>query len=127
MKFSEYGATYYFNQSGKGFYLGLGISQLNVKANYKDISLDMGPSGSGKTEIDLNTTNLKLGVKTGGRVYFRIEMGYGIGNLPQSVTFVATDNSNPSYTETTTEEIPSIPGVSENGMIIGNIGLGVSF
>jgi energy-coupling factor transporter ATP-binding protein EcfA2 len=127
MKFSEYGATYYFNQSGKGFYLGLGISQLNVKANYKDISLDMGRSGSGKTEIDLNTTNLKLGVKTGGRVYFRIELGYGIGNLPQSVTFVATDNSNPSYTETTTEEIPSIPGVSENGMIIGNIGLGVSF
>ncbi len=127
MKFLEYGATYYFNQSGKGFYLGLGISQLNVKANYKDISLDMRRSGSGKTEIDLNTTNLKLGVKTGGRVYFRIEMGYGIGNLPQSVTFVATDNSNPFYTETTTEEIPSIPGVSENGMIIGNIGLGVSF
>ena len=80
-----------------------------------------------KKEVLENTTNLKLGLKTGGRIYFRLELGYGMGTLPQTVSFKATDNSNPSYTETTSEDIPEIPGISENGLIIGNIGLGLSF
>jgi hypothetical protein len=50
-----------------------------------------------------------------------------MGSLPQTVNFTATDNSNPSYTEIVTEDIPEIPGISENGLIIGNIGFGVSF
>jgi hypothetical protein len=56
-----------------------------------------------------------------------LELGYGMGSLPQTVNFTATDNSNPSYTEIVTEDIPEIPGISENGLIIGNIGFGVSF
>jgi hypothetical protein len=47
--------------------------------------------------------------------------------LPQTFNFTATDNSNPLYTETVTEDIPEIPGISESVMIIGNIGFGVSF
>ena len=127
LKFSEFGVSYYFNEKGKGLYLGVGVSSLKVMANYNDISLDFGKTGSGSTEIALNTTNLKLGFKTGGRIYFRVEVGYGMGDLPQTFNFTATDNSNPLYTETVTKDIPEIPGISESGMIIGNIGFGVSF
>ena len=127
LSFYEFGATYYFNTKGKGFYLGLGSSSLKVKASFNNVSLDQGRTGSGSTEISLDTTNFKLGIKTGGRIYFRMEFGYGMGNLPKTIDFTATDNSNPSYTETVTEEIPEIPGISENGLIIGNIGFGISF
>lgn len=127
LNFSEFGASYYFNEKGKGFYLGFGVSSLQVDATYNDISLDQGRTGSGTSKITLNTTNFKLGLKTGGRIYFRFEVGYGTGDLPQTVSFTARDNSNPSYTETTTEDIPEIPGVSDSGLIIGNIGIGLSF
>ena len=127
LKFSEFGVSYCFNEKGKGLYLGVGVSSLKVMANYNDISLDFGKTGSGSTEIALNATNLKLGFKTGGSIYFRVEVGYGIGDLPQTFNFTATDNSNPLYIETVTKDIPEIPGISESGMIIGNIGFGVSF
>lgn len=127
LSFYEFGAAYYFNTKGKGLYLGLGSSSLKVKASYNDISLDQGRTGSGSADISLKTTNFKLGIKTGGRIYFRMELGYGMGNLPKTIDFTASDNSNPSYTETVTEEIPEIPGISENGLIIGNIGIGLSF
>lgn len=127
LNFSEFGASYFFNESGKGLYVGVGLSSLKLDVLYNNISLDFGKTGSGSTKIALNTTNLKLGLKTGGRIYLRLEMGYGIGDLPTQVTFVASENSNPSYTETTTEDIPDIPGISESGLIIGNIGFGLSF
>ena len=127
LNFSEFGASYFFNESGKGLYVGVGLSSLKLDVFYNNISLDFGKTGSGSTEIALNTTNLKLGLKTRGRIYLRLEMGYGLGDLPTQVTFVASENSNPSYTETTTEDIPDIPGVSETGLIIENIGFGLSF
>ena len=127
LNFSEFGASYFFNESGKGLYVSVGLSSLKLDVLYNNISLDFGKTGSGSTEIALNTTNLKLGLKTGGRIYLRLEMGYGLGDLPTQVTFVASENSNPSYTETTTEDIPDIPGISETGLIIGNIGFGLSF
>ena len=127
LNFSEFGASYFFNESGKGLYVSVGLSSLKLDVLYNNISLDFGKTGSGSTEIALNTTNLKLGLKTGGRIYLRLEMGYGLGDLPTQVTFVASENSNPYYTETTTEDIPDIPGISETGLIIGNIGFGLSF
>lgn len=97
------------------------------KTHFFIVSLNEGRAGSGSTDIALNTTNFKIGLKTGGTIYFRLELGYGMGSLHQTVDFTETDNSNPSYTEIVTEDIPEIPGISENGLIIGNIGFGVSF
>lgn len=107
--------------------MGLGKSSLKVNAAYNSIDLGSGRTGSGSTKIALNTTNLKLGLKTGGRIYFRLELGYGFGDLPKTVSILARDNDNPAITENTTEEIPEIPGVSESGLVIGNIGFGISF
>lgn len=126
LSFLEFGAAYFFNEKGKGAYLGIGFSSLKINADYNNISLDNGGTGYGASKIALNTTNLKLGLKTGGRLYFRVEVGYGMGDIPQIVTFKATDNNNPAYTPTKTKDIPALPGVSENGMVIGNIGFGFS-
>ena len=49
---------------------------MKIDGTYNDISLDFGKTGSGTAKIALNTTNLKLGLKTGGRIYFRLEVGY---------------------------------------------------
>jgi len=65
LKFSEFGASCYFKEKGKGLYLGVGVSSLKVKASNNDVSLDFGKTGSGSTEIALNTTNLKLGLRQG--------------------------------------------------------------
>ena len=67
-KYTEFGTAFYFGKSGKGLYLGLGKSSLKVNAAYNSIDLGSGRTGSGSTKIALNTTNLKLGLKTGGRV-----------------------------------------------------------
>ncbi len=127
LNFSEFGATYYFFKRGKGLYLGAGVSSLKLNAKYNDLELKNNRKGSGSAKININTTNFKLGLKTCGRVYFRLEVGYGLGDLPKTIDIAATDNSDPSYTEITTEEIPEVPGISENGLIIGNIGFGLSF
>ena len=89
--------------------------------------MNNGGTGYGASKIALNTTNLKLGLKTGGRLYFIVEVGYGMGDIPQTVTFKATDNNNPAFTQTKTKDIPTLPGVSENGMVIGKMGFGFSF
>ena len=84
-------------KKGKGLYLGVGVSSLKVKATYNNVSLEEGRTGSGSSDISLNTTNLKIGLKTGGTLYFRIELGYGLGNLPKTLDYTAKDNAT-SYT-----------------------------
>lgn len=126
-RFSEWGISYFLRKKGKGIYLGLSNSNLSYQANFTNIILMNDSKGSGIGEVDMRTTNLRLGMKTGGTLYFRIEIGYGFGNLPKEVTFTATDDFNTKYTELTTKDIPGIDGVSDNGMLVGNLGFGFSF
>ena len=80
--------------------------------------------GSATTNLDINSFNFKLGFKTGGLIYVRLEVGYGIGTIPETLNFTGTSGG---ITETFSEKLPSIPGISSYGLIIGNIGLGLSF
>ena len=82
-------------------------------------------TGTGSVDLDIDTTILKIGVKTGGTLYFSFELGYGFGTIPDSLNFNATSLSGVS--ESVTEEIPSIPGIGSGGIVVGNIGLGISF
>ena len=125
-RFSEWGISYFIKEKGKGLYVGVSHSNLSYNGNFMNITLKNGSRGSGNGEVDLRTTNLRLGLKTGGIFYFRIEMGYGFGNLPKAVTFWATDNSDPNHTELASEDIPRINGVSKSGMLVGNIGFGIA-
>ena len=125
LSYSEFGAKYYFNEKGKGFYAGLGISSFSSSLVYNDVSLSGGMTGTGSVDLDIDTTILKIGVKTGGTLYFSFELGYGFGTIPDSLNFNATSLSGVS--ESVTEEIPSIPGIGAGGIVVGNIGLGISF
>lgn len=124
LKYTEFGLNYYFGSKGKGLYIGAGIAELSTDLIFNDLEFDDGTTGSGSVGVDIGTTNLKLGLKTGGVFYFRIEAGYGLGSPPKTIDFTATANG---VTETFSEPIPEIPGVNESGLLIGNIGFGFSF
>lgn len=127
LKYLEYGLNIYFGNKGKGLYVGAGSGKLTNEFTFNDLTFeDNGVSlkGSATTSLDINALNLKLGFKSGGLIYFRIEAGYGIGTIPDRLNFTATSGG---ITETFSEEIPAILGIGSNGFAIGNIGLGVSF
>lgn len=124
--YTEYGINFYFNSKGKGFYLSAGNGSLSTDYTFNNLDFDdgAGPTGSGSTELDIDAVNLKLGLKTGGTIYLRLEAGFGFTSVPETLTFTATSNNK---TQTFTEQLPNIPGISSDGILIGNLGLGFSF
>ena len=131
IRYSEFGINYYFGNKGKGFYIGAGLGNLATDIAFSNIEVENenGNSvndGIGTIKTDVSTTNLKLGIKSGGRVYCRFELGYGFGAIPSSLEINATSASQ-GFSETIEEPFPEIPGVSEGGVVIGNIGFGISF
>ena len=127
LRLSEFGISYLFNKIGKGLYTGLSYSNLSYDVKFTNVILENGSKGYGSEKIDMRTTNLRIGLKTGGTFYFRIEMGYGLGDIPKKLSFKAIDNFDPKYSQIVTKEIPKISGTSEREMLIGNIGVGISF
>ncbi len=121
--YSEFGANIYFNRKGNGFFVSLGRGQFNTELTFNDLDFD-GATGSASTDFDFGTTNIKLGLKSGGSFYFRFEVGYGIGDIPSSIDFTATSAG---ITENFSEDIPPIPGLSSGGTIIGSFGFGIAF
>lgn len=136
LKYSEFGSNFYFGKEGKGVYVGVGFGTLKPEITFKDQEFENnGNRGTGTAVVspEIKTTNLKLGVKTGGRIFFRLELGYGIGTIPTTVelngtyTYTDSDGNIQTDTGTETEDFPAIPGVSTNGVLVGNFGFGVSF
>jgi hypothetical protein len=127
LNYSEYGINFYFGNSGKGLYVSAGMAQLNTEFTFNNLTFEdngVSQKGSASTGLDLNTLNLKLGFKTGGFIFLRVEAGYGMGTIPDRLNFTATSGG---ITESFSEEIPAIPGLNANGLLIGNIGIGLSF
>ena len=124
--YTEYGVNLYFNGYGKGFYLSAGNGSLSTNYTFNNLDFEdgSGPTGSGSTELDIDAVNLKLVLKTGGTIYLRLEAGFGFTSIPETLTFTATSNN---ITQTFTEDLPNIPGVSSDGILVVNLGLGFSF
>ena len=125
--YTEFGINYYFNKKANGFFIGVGKGSLSTDITFTNLLFANGLQsliGSGSTELNLDTTNFKLGVKTGGTVFFRFELGYGVGKIPDSLNFIASLNG---ISESFTESIPPIPGLGTSGILIGNIGFGFAF
>jgi len=125
--YTEFGINYYFNKKSNGFFLGVGKGSLSTDVTFTNLLFTSGLQsliGSGSTELNLDTTNFKLGVKTAGSVFFRFELGYGLGMIPDSLSFIATLNG---ISESFTESIPPIPGLTTSGILIGNVGFGFAF
>ena len=126
ISYSEFGANVYFGDKGKGAYAGIGFGNLSTDLTFYE-NLDGGGRGKGTIGLDIKSTNLKFGVKTGGRFYFRFEVGYGLtSDIPDDVTVTLTEIGG-NETETDTFEVPTIPGLGTNGILVGNFGFGLSF
>ena len=86
LNYSEFGLNIYLGKKGSGLYAGIGAGNLSTDLTFYE-NLDGGGRGKGTTGLDIKTTNLKLGIKTGGRIYFRFEVGYGVtSDIPENIT-----------------------------------------
>jgi hypothetical protein len=66
------------------------LGQSNFNLNFTS---DNRPrNGSGSTDFSINSSDINLGLKTGEKIYFKIELVYGIGNIHGEINFVATPN-----------------------------------
>ncbi len=128
LNYFEYGANYYFTNPGKGAYIGAGFAKFNADATFTDVEIEgTTETGSGSTSLGFNTTNIKFGVKTGGLIYLRMELGYAMGALPSGIKFTARSSSGQTEDINETFVYDDIPLVSKNGMPLFNIGFGLSF
>lgn len=120
----EVGANIYFNNKGKGFYGGLGYTNLHAGFGYENYFDDetMGEFKDGYANVKMTTFNVKLGFKVGRTVYFRTEIGYAFGSLPKTVEINSVD-----YVISEYGELPEIPLVFDSGVLLFNIGFGVGF
>jgi hypothetical protein len=130
LSYTEFGVNYYFKNTGKGLYISGGLGNLSTDLTFSNIEVDdnlgrIEDDGVGTTKEKIATTNLKLGIKTGGRFYFRFELGYGSGDIPGELKINAKNSR--GFSRKITKEFPGIPGLSDGGVIIGNIGFGLSF
>ena len=131
LSYSEFGLNYYLNTKGKGLYFSAGLGNLTTDITFSNQNVSNGEGisvndGVGTIQQKISTTNLKIGVKAGKRVYFRFELGYGLGNIPSDVKITATSVSQ-GFKEEISEPFPDVPGVSSGGVVIGNVGFGVAF
>ena len=126
LSYTEFGTNVYFGNRGKGAYAGISFGNLSTDLTFYE-NLDGGGRGKGSIGLDIKSTNLKFGIKTGGRFYFRFEVGYGLtSDVPDDIILTLTEIGG-NGTETDTFEVPTIPGVGTNGILLGNFGFGLSF
>jgi len=118
----EIGTNIYFNSEGKGLYGGISYFSFDGEGTFIETEFDDGSISDGKGQIDFNTINLKLGAKFGRTFYFRIEIGYGFGDIPETIIV-----TNPNGTQRTFEDIPDVPGIGTSGIPLFNFGIGFSF
>lgn len=123
------GANYYPIKKGfgKGLYLGLSYSSLNLKFKYWNIlsNVDYAKTdGKATNRIDISQLQIRVGFKTGNDSYYlRPEIGYGISSpLPTRMT-VNAEYSDGSI-ESTTDDV-KIP-LSSLSLIL-NFAFGVQF
>ena len=127
LKYYEFGANVYFKQDqAKGLYAAVGYGNLSMDGVFTDAQTINGElfTGTAEGSFDVQSINVKLGILAGRTLFFRAELGYGFGDVPQEIRITGNVNGVPSEG---VEEIPDIPGVGENGYILANIGIGIAF
>ena len=128
----ELGTNIYFNNKGDGkdLYGSLSYGHINFKMDRIDYELDDGRqfSGVSKSETKVNLLNIKVGAKFGDKFYFRTEIGYGFGKIPESIksTGIIDGNQTTAY-EDISEDLKDFPTAGKNGTLLFNIGFGYEF
>lgn len=125
--YTEYGMNYFFGKKGQGFFMSVGRAQFDGKIIFKDLPFNNENGvllASVSTPLSFDVTNIKLGIKTGGAVYFKFDIGYGFADIPSELNFTATASG---ISNTFSKDIPPLPGIVSGGLLIGSVGFGLSF
>ncbi len=135
LNYTDYGVNIYVNSKGNGLYASLGSGNLSSIILFEEIELtdENGNKGLGNAQFEenINTFNVKLGIKSNSKIFFRLEVGYGIGKIPNNLNLTGTFSYEKDgmfyYSKgSSVESFPTVPGVGKKGIIMGNFGFGIS-
>ncbi len=135
LNYTDYGVNIYINSKANGLYASLGSGNLNSLIFFEEIELtdENGNKGIGNAQLreNINTFNIKLGIKSNSKIFFRLEVGYGIGKIPDNLNLTGSfsyQKDGISYISkgSSNESFPTIPGIGKKGIIMGNFGFGIS-
>ena len=135
LNYTDYGINIYINSKGNGLYASLGSGNLSSLILFEEIELtdENGTKGLGNAQIkeNINTFNVKLGIKSNSKIFFRLEVGYGIGRIPNNLNLTGNfgyekDGMFYNSKGSSIESFPTVPGIGKRGIIIGNFGFGIS-
>ena len=135
LNYTDYGINIYVNSKGNGLYASLGSGTLSSLIFFEKIELtdDNGNKGIGTARLkeNINTYNIKFGIKSNSKIFFRLEVGYGIGKIPNNLNLTGSfdyEKDGISYFSngSSSESFPTIPGIGKKGIIMGNFGFGIS-
>ena len=135
LNYTDYGVNIYINSKGDGLYASLGSGNLSSLIFFEEIELTdkNGNKGLGNAQIkeNINTFNVKLGIKSNSKIFFRLEVGYGIGKIPNNLNLTGNfgyekDGIFYNSKGSSIESFPTVPGIGKKGIIIGNFGFGIS-
>ena len=135
LNYTDYGVNIYINSKGNGLYASLGSGNLSSLIFFEEIELtdESGNKGIGSAQLkeNINTFNIKLGIKSNSKIFFRLEVGYGIGKIPNNLNLTGSfgyEKDGTSYISngSSNESFPTIPGIGKKGIIMGNFGFGIS-
>ena len=135
LNYTDYGLNIYINSKGNGLYASLGSGNLSSLIFFEEIELtdESGNKGIGSAQLkeNINTFNIKLGIKSNSKIFFRLEVGYGIGKIPNNLNLTGSfgyEKDGTSYISngSSNESFPTIPGIGKKGIIMGNFGFGIS-
>ena len=135
LNYTDFGVNIYVNSKGNGLYASLGSGNLNSIILFEEIELTdvNGNKGLGNAQFEenINTFNIKLGIKSNSKIFFRLEVGYGIGKIPNNLNLTGSfsyekDGMFYNSKGSSVENFPTVPGVSKKGIIMGNFGFGIS-
>ena len=135
LNYTDYGINIYVNSKGNGLYASLGSGTLSSLIFFEKIELtdDNGNKGIGTARLkeNINTYNIKFGIKSNSKIFFRLEVGYGIGKIPNNLNLTGSfayeiDGISYFSNGSSSESFPTIPGIGKKGIIMGNFGFGIS-
>ena len=135
LNYTDYGINIYVNSKGNGLYASLGSGTLSSLIFFEKIELtdENGNKGIGTARLkeNINTYNIKFGIKSNSKIFFRLEVGYGIGKITNNLNLTgsfAYEKDGISYFSngSSSESFPTIPGIGKKGIIMGNFGFGIS-
>ena len=133
--YTDCGVNIYINSKGNGLYASLGSGNLSSLIFFEEVELTdkNGNKGIGNAQLQENirTFNIKLGIKSNSKIFFRLEVGYGIGKIPNELNLTGSfryEKDGTFYISNGLgiENFPTVPGIGKNGIIMGNFGFGIS-